>query len=98
MFMKYLKFIPRALIVLGILIGVFMVNPVCFAGGAVVLIPAEDNDRPEGSQIPKWRSEEIEKQVREYKEKMMEQYMEQQQEQLYQSETADEPNANNDNN
>jgi uncharacterized membrane protein len=84
--MKCCKFIPRALVVLGILFGVFLVNPACYAGGAVILMPAEDRDVPEGSQIPEWRSKEIEKKVREYKQKMKEKYPEQQQERLPQNE------------
>ena len=86
MSIKYCKFIPGALVVLAILLGVFLVNPACYAGGAVILMPAEDRDVPEGSFIPERRSKEIEKKVREYKEKMKGKDPEQQQERLPQNE------------
>ena len=86
MSMKCCKFILGALVVLGILFGVFLVNPACYAGGAVILMPAEDRDVPEGSLIPEQRSKEIEKKVREYKEKMKGKDQEQQQEGLPQNE------------
>ena len=57
MSMKCCKFIPGALVVLGILFGVFLVNPACYAGGAVTLMPAEDRDVPQGSHIPEARSQ-----------------------------------------
>lgn len=82
MSVKCCKFIPRALVALGILIGVFILIPACYAGGAVILVPAEDKDVPEGSQIPEWRSKAIEKKVRAYKVMLKEKYPEQQQEQL----------------
>ena len=81
MSMKSCKYIPGALVVLGILFGVFLVNPACFAGGAVVLVPAEDTDVPQGSYIPDERIKKIEKKVREYKAKMKGTSTEQQQEQ-----------------
>ncbi len=86
MSMKCSKFIPRTLVVLGLLFGVFLVNPASYAGGAVILMPAEDRDVPEGSQIPEQRIKETEKKVREYKEKMKGKYPEQQQERLPQNE------------
>lgn len=82
MSMRNCKFIPRALVGLGMLFGVFLVNPACYAGGAVILMPAEDRDVPEGSQIPERRIKEMERSVGEYKEKMKGKYPEQQQERL----------------
>ncbi len=52
MFMKLCKFIPKAPVALGVLVGVFIVNSACYAGGAVILMPVDDKDVPEGSQIP----------------------------------------------
>lgn len=76
------KIVPGTLIVLGILIGVFTVIPTCYAGGAMTLMPAEDRDIPQGSQIPEARSQEIEKKVKEHKLKMKGMSPEQQQEEL----------------
>ena len=86
MSIKYCKFIPGALVVLGMLFGVFLVTPACYAGGAVILMPAEDRDVPQGSQIPEWRSQEIEKKVKEYKVQVQEEKKEQQKEQKQQKE------------
>ena len=94
MSIKCCKFIPGALVVLGILFGVFFVNPACYAGGAVILMPAEDTDVPQGSQIPEERSKGIEKKVKEYKVKMKGKDIEQQQEQLPQNELP-KPNGTN---
>lgn len=88
---KYHKIIPGALVVLGILFGVFLLNPACYAGGAMILIPAEDIDVPEGSQIPEERSKEIEKKVTEYKVQMQKDKAEQQQEQKPQKESPRTP-------
>ena len=70
MSMKCRNFIPRALVMSGILFGTFLANPASYAGQAVILVPEEDRDVPEGSQIPDWRIYETEEKVREYKEKM----------------------------
>ena len=82
MSIKCCKYIPIALVVLGILIGTFNVNQLCYAGGAVILIPAEDKDVPKGSFIPERRIKEIEKKVKVYKAKMKGRYKAQQQEAL----------------
>ena len=70
MSMKCRSFIPKALAVSGILFGAFLANPASHAGQAVTLVPTEDRDVPEGSQIPDRRVTETEEKVREYKEKM----------------------------
>ena len=67
MSIKYSKIIPGILVVLGILFGVFYVYPICYAGGAMTLIPAKDSNVPQGSQIPEARSQEIEKKVKKHK-------------------------------
>mgnify|MGYP001827380976 FL=1 len=82
MSIKYSKIIPGILVVLGILFGVFNVNPYCYAGGAMTLKPAEDRDVPQGSQIPEARRQKIEKKVNEHKVKMKGISPEQQQEEL----------------
>jgi hypothetical protein len=86
MSMKCCNLIPSALVVLGILLGVFLVNPASYAGDAVILQPAEDRDVPEGSQIPDWRIYETEEKVKEYKEKMKDNNSVQRQEGLPQNE------------
>ena len=70
MSMKCGNFIPKALVVSGILFGAFLVSPTTHAGQAVTLVPADDRDVPEGSQVPDRRVTETEEKVREYKEKM----------------------------
>ena len=70
--MKWSKLIPSAFFVMGILLGLFHYIPTCYAGGAAILVPADDMDMPQGSQIPQWRSKEIEKRVIEYKIEMRE--------------------------
>ena len=81
MSMKYRNLIPKALVVSGILFGAFLVNPASHAGQAVTIVPEEDRDVPEGSQIPEWRIHETEEKVRDYKEKMRAKSPAQQQEQ-----------------
>lgn len=76
------KFSPIAIVVLGTLLGSFLLNPLCYAGGAVKLVPAEEIDMPEGSNIPERRTKEVEKKVTEFKAKMKEKSTEKQQEQL----------------
>ena len=88
--MKWYKYIPGALVVFGILFGVFLVNPACYAGGAAILTPADDIDVPQGSQIPESRKKEIEKKVREYQEKSTEKDQGYQQEQSPQNQSPEE--------
>ena len=70
MSIKRRDFIPKALVVSGILLGAVLASPASHAGQAVILVPAEDRDVPEGSQIPNWRAEEAKEKVRAYKAKM----------------------------
>ncbi len=86
MSMKCCTLIPRALVVLGILFGVSLASSGSYAGNAITLVPEEDRDVPEGSQIPDWRVEETEYKVKEYKEKMKETRPIQRQESLPQDE------------
>jgi multidrug efflux pump subunit AcrB len=83
--MKCCKLFTRTIVVIGVVLGVLLLSPVCFAGGAVTLVPAEDKDVPVGSYIPKQRSKEIEKKVKDYKAKMKAKSTKQQQEQTPQN-------------
>lgn len=68
MSMKHGAFVPGALAVLGIALGVALVTPAAYAGQkAVTIKPVEDLDVPEGSQIPARRIEETETKVQELK-------------------------------
>lgn len=87
MSMKCRDFIPRALAVSGVVFGVFLISPASYAGETETLVPAEDRDVPEGSQIPDWRIYETEMKVKEYKEKMKAKSSVQQQERLPQAES-----------
>ena len=64
------KVVAGALVVLGLLLGGSLVSPQSHAGQAVILMPEDDRDVPEGSQIPRVRVEETEEKVRDAKEKM----------------------------
>ena len=81
MSMNCRNLIPGALVVSGMLLGVFLASPASYAGDTVILVPEDDRDAPEGSQIPDWRINETEEKVRQYKEKMKETSPVQQQEQ-----------------
>ena len=84
--MKYCKYITVALVVSGITLGVWFASPACYAGGAAIIVPAEDKDVPDGSLIPDRRTKKIETKVKEYKKMMKAKNAEQQQEQLPQEE------------
>lgn len=75
------RFAPRALAVAAIVCGASLIGTTSHAGGAAVLMPSEDRDLPEGSQIPDRRLQETEVKVREYKERMRRELRERQQEQ-----------------
>ncbi len=64
------KMVAGGLVVLGLLFGASLVSPQSHAGQAVILVPEDDRDVPEGSQIPQVRVEETEEKVRDYKERM----------------------------
>lgn len=85
MSIKCRRLFPRTTVVIGVVLVVFLLSPVCFAGGAATLVPAEDNDVPAGSYIPKHRSKAIEKKVKDYKENMKAKSTKQKQEQAPQN-------------
>ncbi len=85
MFMIRRTFIPGAITGLAMALGVLLLPPPSHAGGAVILVPEEDRDVPEGSQIPEHRVKQIEKKVGDYKKKMKAQARKQQQERAPQS-------------
>ena len=89
------KFILGAIVGIGILLGLLSVNPACYAGGAVIIVPAEDSDVPQGSLIPDRRTKAVEKKVRNYKAKMREKQTEQPPEQTPQNESS-KPDASQD--
>ena len=86
MSMKHRTFIPGAIIGLAMILGVLLLPTSSYAGGAVILVPEEDRDVPEGSQIPEHRVKQIEKKVGDYKKKMKAQARKQQQERAPQAE------------
>ena len=86
------EFIPRALVVSAILLGAVLAAPASHAGQAVTLVPAENMEVPEGSQIPKWRAEQAEEKARDFRAKMKAAAPAQQQEQSPQEELL-EPKA-----
>ena len=70
MSIKCRNLVPGALAAVGLLFGPSLVSPPAQAGDAAIMVPAEDRDVPEGSQIPDWRLTETEVQVQAYKAKM----------------------------
>jgi hypothetical protein len=76
------KSMQIALVGLGILAGAIVTSPAGHAGGAAILVPAEDRDVPQGSQIPERRIRELERKVEAYKEMMRRRNTEEQQEKI----------------
>ena len=72
MSIKFRDLIPGSFVVLGISLIAGLAGPASHAGDPVVLMPVEDRDVPEGSQIPDRRIYETEVKVKAYKEKMRE--------------------------
>lgn len=70
MLTKVRKSVAGALAVSGLLFGASLAAPPSHAEQAVIMVPEDDRDLPEGSQIPQVRVEETEEKVRDYKEKM----------------------------
>lgn len=78
MSIKCCNYIPITLVMLAILLATFNVTQLCYAGGAVILIPAKNKDVPKGAFIPERRRKEIEKKVTEFRAKMKGRHTEQQ--------------------
>ena len=75
-----------ALVVSVMRLGILFANPACYAGGAAIIVPAEDKDVPGGSLIPDRRIKKIEMKVREYKTMRKARNAEQQQKHLTENE------------
>jgi len=69
-------------------VGAFLAAPICYAGGAVTLVPADDTKVPSGSFISEHRINKIETEVKEFKAKMKEKAEKQQQEQSLQNDLS----------
>ena len=67
MSMRWLNYTLGTLAGLGLLSAVFMVVPVCFAGGAATIVPDKHQLAPRGSYIPDRRVKQVLKKVNEYK-------------------------------
>lgn len=83
----------KSLIVLAILLGAFLMVPLCYAGGAATLVPAEDIDVPQGSNLPEHRTKALKQKVQEHKAKLRQRALEKQQEQVSQEENSQKPEA-----
>ena len=79
MFTKSCKLYPLIIVMVGMILSVFLAAPMCYAGGAVTLVPADDRDVPEGSFIPERRITEIETEVKKFKAEMKEKTKKQEQ-------------------
>ena len=90
--MKSRSFVPAALAVLAMVFAAVSVVPASHAQQAKGVVPEDDRDVPEGSQIPTSRIQETEEKVKAYKAQMREKSRLQQQEQQQETETSD-PNG-----
>jgi hypothetical protein len=81
MFIKSCKLYPFTLIGVAMIVTTCLAVPICYAGGAVTLVPAENRMAPEGSYISEHRKNKIEKEVQEYKAAMKQESEKQQQDQ-----------------
>jgi len=59
MSIKWLNNYQGTLVVLGLLLGILMAAPACFASGAVTIVPDEEQLAPKGSYIPDRRVKEV---------------------------------------
>ena len=91
MSMKCRSFMPAALAVLALVFGAVSVVPASYAQETSKIVPEDDRDVPEGSQIPASRLQETGEKVREYKAQMRERSQQQQQQQQQQLLETDAP-------
>jgi hypothetical protein len=63
MSIQWFKNNPGALAFVGLLLGLFIAVPACFAGGAATIIPDKHQLAPRGSYIPARRVEEVLKKI-----------------------------------
>lgn len=84
MLIKSCKLYTFTLVGVAMIVTACLVAPICYAGGAVTLVPADDRMAPEGSYISEHRKNKIEKEVQEYKAAMKQKAEKQQQDQSMQ--------------
>ena len=94
MSIKRCNFVSNTFAAMGVLVGILLVAPAVHAGDAMMLVPEEDRDVPEGSQIPEHRVKEMEKKVADLKAKMRAEARKQQQERAVQSQSPRPENKN----
>ena len=67
MSIRWFKNNPRTLALVGLMLGVFIAVPACFAGGAVTIVQDKHQLAPKGSYIPERRVEEVLKKIEQRK-------------------------------
>lgn len=87
MSMKSCKLYPFTIVVAAMILAAFLSAPICYAGGAAALVPADDRGGPDGSFIPEERMKKIEIEVKNFKAEMKERANKQQQDKSPQNET-----------
>lgn len=87
MSMKSCKLYPLTIVVVGMMLAAFLAAPICYAGGAVTLVPADDREVPAGSFIPEQRIKKIEIKVEKFKAEMKQKADKQQRDRSSQDET-----------
>jgi hypothetical protein len=61
------KLYPLTIVVAAMILAVFLIAPICCAGGAAALVPANDRGVPDGSFITEERIKKIEIKVKTFK-------------------------------
>jgi hypothetical protein len=67
MFIQWFKYNPAILAALGLLLGVTIAAPACFASGAVTIVQDKRQLAPKGSYIPERRVQEVLKKIEDRK-------------------------------
>ena len=84
MLIKSFRLYAFTLVGVAMIVMACLAVPICYAGGAVTLVPADNRMAPEGSYISEHRKNKIEKEVQEYKAAMKQKAEKQQQDQSLQ--------------
>lgn len=94
MSIRWLKNNRGTFAVLGLLLGIWMAVPACFAGGAATIVLDKKQLAPRGSYIPDHRVKEVLKKVEEHKAMMEKKKSLQQEEQLQENKLPKPQSAN----
>jgi hypothetical protein len=91
MLIKSCKLNTFTLVGVAMIVSACLAAPICYAGGAATLVPADNRMAPEGSYISEHRKNKIEKEVQEYRAIMKQEAEKQQQDQSMQKSETPKP-------